>query len=198
MLDIETLRLSPNSVIASIGAARFYPTKPPRPNEVFERRIDLVDAASRGLKLEPNTVEWWFVQSKDAQEAILGGKRDRLDVALRAFSLWVANLRAPGAYGIRSPLAVWAKSPNFDYVLLEAAYSLCNLLVPWSYREMYDVRTLLAVAPLHPDWAPATPTVKYSALAAAVAQASDVIDALAAIGATKASTVAHKPLWSFP
>ena len=132
MVDIETLGSKVGSVILSIGAVQFSPA----PYTEFYRRIDLASAVLAGLSIDSNTVKWWKEQAVEARYAAFfccGGVT--LGEALKDFADFVDK-----------DTALWAKGPDFDCVLLEAAYQATGEKIPWSYRNTRDVRTIAALS----------------------------------------------------
>jgi len=168
MVDIETLGTKPGSVILSIGACRFDESGI---GERFYRPIDVFDSLMAGLTINPETVEWW--QARDA--AAKGALRPALPLleALHAFAGFVVARPSTDP-----PRLVWAKGPDFDLVLLGAAYDAVGGPRPWKYNATRDVRTILALAPgvRHQN------IIEHHALEDAVTQAWDVITAAKQLG----------------
>ena len=73
MIDIETLGIGPNSVIATIGAMKFDRTSSIKPIEEmtsFYYRIDLESCQTLGMTSEEETVKWWDNQDEKSKEEI--------------------------------------------------------------------------------------------------------------------------------
>lgn len=162
MLDLETLGTSPGSVILSIGAARFDLGGV---NDTFYEAIDLEDAAKAGLTIDLGTLRWWMQQGKEARKAAFSGE-ERLDMALTKFQRWLKP---------NEDLELWAKSPSFDCVLLEAAYRVCGWETPWHYGQQRDMRTLTAIVSPRQDYDKGT---AHNALDDAILQAEQVANCL--------------------
>ena len=133
MVDLETLGTTPGSAILSIGACVFERDNKDGPFEYY-KNIDLLDAILQGLTLDLYTVQWWARQAPEAIR-VLTEKTVSLKEALNTF----ANF-------LQKDDRVWAKGPDFDLVLLKAAYDLAGIRVPWLFRNTRDVRTILALA----------------------------------------------------
>jgi hypothetical protein len=129
MLDIETLGRSRGCAVASVGAVKFDSGGL---GEEFHRTVSLESSQAAGLNIDAGTVEWWFKQGDDARQELIGG--DELGDVLRDFAQF---------YGDADEL--WAKSPAFDCVILEAAYDAIGVPAPWSYWETRDVRTVMSL-----------------------------------------------------
>jgi len=165
MLDLETLGSTPGSVILSIGAVEF--TDKVLKNQ-FYRGITISSSLRAGLTINPDTYEWWGSQHPEAQrEAFFPESPYGLDESLFSFAGY-----------IDSDTCVWARGPDFDCVLLAAAYQKVNIRRPWKFHNTRDVRTILALGNIEPSINPH----KHNALADATCQAQDVIRALDVIG----------------
>jgi exodeoxyribonuclease VIII len=129
MLDLETMSVRSNASIASIGAVKF---------EVgtgivdkFYRTIDLRTCKAVGLHIDPETVEWWNKQSKEARQALLKDNVS-LNQALDDFTEWFG----------RSSLPTWGNGAGFDNVIMENAFAACNMKRPWRPWEDRCYRTI--------------------------------------------------------
>ena len=134
MIDIETLGIEPGSVILSIGAVRFDTDGLGKETHI---NVDLQSCQEAGLEIDANTLEWWLSQEEDVQHILTGGMELRK-------ALIQLNEFYHGAN------EVWAFSPSFDCAHLEEAYEALNLVIPWTYQEKRDCRTL-ANTDLWPD-----------------------------------------------
>jgi hypothetical protein len=161
MVDIETLGTRPGSVILSIGACRFDESGIGVAR--FYRPIDVFDSLMNGLTVDTTTVGWWRMQSAEARGALAPGRP--LVETLGAFQAFLNAVE--GSY-------LWAKGPDFDCVLLDAAYQATGVKRPWRYNLTRDVRTILSTAGLSPvNRDPGE--VEHNALGDAVYQAKSVI-----------------------
>lgn len=145
MIDLETLGTQPGCVILSIGAALVDP-------EVIEHNTDFdlsscfysaISTASCydvGLGANQATIDWWNKQNEAAREEAFSGSA-RLSDVLSDFSTYISRLRAFGS------VRVWGNAASFDLKILEAAYSVAGMPVPWSYKEEMCYRTLKNLFP---------------------------------------------------
>jgi hypothetical protein len=135
MIDIETLSTSPNSLILTIGAIKFNRTKVVediKDLETFYVRIDQNSCKKLKMEISKDTLDWWDSQSDDYKyEALLNKDRINIKDGLNALSKFIKNSKY-----------IWANSPNFDCVILENAYKLCNLDIPWKFYNLRDTRTV--------------------------------------------------------
>ena len=134
MVDIESLGTASGSAILSIGACVFERDNEGEGPFKYYRNIDLLDAIFAGLTIDHDTVRWWAKQPSEVIRT-LTQKPVSLKEALDAF----ANF-------LHKDDRVWARGPDFDLVLLKAAYDKVGIQVPWSFRLSRDVRTILALA----------------------------------------------------
>ncbi len=143
MLDIETLGTQPGAALLSIAAVEFRPTTSSdatdRILDTFEASVSATSCQEAGLHVDAETLEWW-ADKPNASEQLLGGHE--LDQVLRDLQLFVDT---------DEELEVWAKSPSFDCVLLDAAYrAIGQDGTPWEYWQQRDVRTIVSL-PRAPD-----------------------------------------------
>ena len=141
MVDIETLGKSPGSVILSIGAVAFD-IGTGEINDKFYGVIDLESSLHNGLKVDASTILWWM--SDDQQEArneILKAHEDHgaTDICeiLIKFSDFIEKNREDD-----KNMRVWANPPSFDMMILDTAFDVLYMDIPWKYHEMMDFRTI--------------------------------------------------------
>jgi len=176
MVDIETLGTAPGSVVASIGAVAFNPKAGVLLHE-FEVSVSVADAQTCGLTIDASTVLWWMEQETAARTSTFGG-RSPLKDALSSLSRFIEGERALSGDGA---VRVWAHSPLFDVVMLDAAFKATNGVPPWNFREPRDTRTLFDLAGVDPR-SFAKDEIAHNALADARVQARAVIEAYRIIG----------------
>ena len=130
MVDLETLGLSPDSVIVSVGAVVF--TKDGIESEGYWPLT--LDQSDRNIDL--GTLKWWM-QQNEAARAVFAEKR--------TFSLRAAleNLSMQFCDGTR----IWSNGANFDEVLLTHAYAQLRIRKPWDYKHVRCYRTIRAQFP---------------------------------------------------
>jgi DNA polymerase III epsilon subunit-like protein len=135
MLDIETLSTSPNSLILTIGAIKFFRNqeiKDIKDMDTFYVRINQESCTKLNMEISKDTLEWWNSQSEESRfEAFICKDRINIKDALIKLSRFVKNSKC-----------IWAHSPNFDCIILENAYRLCGIEIPWKFYNLRDTRTL--------------------------------------------------------
>lgn len=157
MLDLETLSLSKRAVVLSIGAVKFDPATGDVVDEFY--RTLMVDQQTRaGRDISYSTIKFWMDQDQAAKDAAFAQERVPVEIAVSDFYQWARPSKVTthgGAIWPRSSSKVryWANSPQFDAVIWE---TLCqdfglDRMVPWSYRQLADVRTVINESGLRVD-----------------------------------------------
>jgi exodeoxyribonuclease VIII len=141
MIDLETLGLTPDGVIVSIGAVQFDLVTG-KIGDTFYINVSAESCQQYGLKINASTVEWWLSQDQAAVNAWLQGTSESLPEALKLFNQWVSGVFSP-----KKP-TVWSNGATFDIVLMRNAYTVTGLKCPWHFRNERDVRTLVGLAKL--------------------------------------------------
>ncbi len=135
MIDIETMGCSQTAAIVSIAAVEFNMTG--ETGETFYVVIDLQSCLDYRLEMDGTTVMWWLKQSEAARRELTENKALSLPAALMDLSAWI-NKRE---------YEVWANGARFDLGILNNAYQVCGIPVPWHFRKERDVRTLVSLKP---------------------------------------------------
>lgn len=183
MVDIETLGTRPGSIIRSIGAVAFDPSRTVpgavastkvlrEPRWAMYRNIDRASCEAVGLTADPETEAWWRRQSEAAQTA-LEANAIALRAALEEFSDF---------FRCQCGVELWCHGANFDEVLLHAAFRAVGLTPPWRYFDVRCTRTLFALADVRLDKAKG---LNHHALDDARRQADLVCTAYRVLGLSK-------------
>lgn len=159
MLDMETLAVSPNAVVLSLGAVHFDPYGDLIDNELYFK-IDLDDQDKLAREIDPNTLDWWAKQDPNImEEAFSPNDRIPLLEAMERFHKF--------AWGCE---AFWSHGATFDLVIIEHIYRQLNKPLPWNYWQLRDTRTLFDLG-----WDPQMPKdKKHDALQDSIRQAIGV------------------------
>lgn len=134
MVDLETLSTGSMAVICSIAAIPFDPYTG-KTGEAYKCKINIQSCLDRGLRVDAETIYWWFAQSKEAQASLCS-------------DLWelpavLANLSSFIALELEQNYKIWAKGPSFDLSKLADAYRACKINIPWHHSNERCVRTEL-------------------------------------------------------
>jgi hypothetical protein len=131
MLDMETLAVSPNAVVLSLGAVHFNPYGNGYSDKIYFR-ISIDDQDALGREVDPDTLDWWGRQAADIQdEAFSPDDRISLVDAMDRFHKF--------AWGCD---AFWSHGATFDLVIIENIYRQLGKPLPWNFWQLRDTRTL--------------------------------------------------------
>lgn len=169
MVDLETLGLTPGSVIRSIGAVAFDPLSGKLGAE-FYANIQEASCLEAGLTVDPATLTWWERETSPEARARLRIDQRPLPYVLDWFTKFWRQ---------QDGEQLWAHGPNFDEVLLAAAYRAVGEAVPWDYRAPRCTRTIYNLAGVAPN---RDVGVQHDALVDAKNQAIAVHDAYVKLG----------------
>lgn len=129
MIDLETMGLTPDSAIVSIGAVLFDPRYGIDDFDDFYAELDW-----KGQKrtIDDGTYRWWHDPNKvsPAARKALKGSEELYDV-LTELTLWLPQ-----------DAKVWGNGATFDITMLEDAYRQHGQEVPWKFWNIRDVRTI--------------------------------------------------------
>ncbi len=173
MLDIETLGVTPGSVVLSIGAVEFDQSNL---GDVFHMGISVQDSTINGLHVDAGTAVWWLGQDQDAQAAIL----KMLEGALPLDQVLDKFAKSFKDWGKKK---LWCNGASFDIPILVAAHKAVGKIQPWKYYNEMDMRTVKAgVGKKVWDENKEAPTVAHDGLADAISQARTLQKVLKAQG----------------
>ena len=160
MIDLETLAVSTDAVILSIGAVKFDPNNLEKVSEdSFYCAVDPTSCQHFGLKIDAATVMWWMGADRAAaRETLLKDEQIDLATALDAFASWFGNESLP----------VWSNAATFDIMILKHAFGAIGRECPWSFRDERCYRTFKS---LYPGVKIESVGTKHRALDDAIAQA---------------------------
>ena len=139
MIDIETLSTQTNATILTIGAIRFNrKTNVGNYDDIktsnkFYCRINKTSCEKIKMHTDPETKKWWSMQSREAQYEVFYNEENRIDIDVALKKLYEF---------IKGCNIFWSHSPNFDYVILENAYKMLNMEIPWKFWQLRDTRTM--------------------------------------------------------
>ena len=140
MLDIETFSSSKESLIVSVAAVSFKSDKGTddlTESDIFYRKVDFSDPDIKKFNIDVNTILWWFKQNEKVRNEAFLSKDNRWKIrdvliGLKDF------INSKG----RDPI-IYNKGIDFDSIILENAYSVLNIEVPWKFYNKMDSRTLM-------------------------------------------------------
>lgn len=140
MVDIETISTKPNAAIVAIGACEFD-METGKTGRRFYTNIDWKSNQGYGRSVDLNTIKWWMKQSDAARMALLEGETATLPSAMLKFALF---------YKECGNLPIWSHA-NFDEQILRNAFEAVDIVTPWHFRDIRDIRTLMGMLPRGTD-----------------------------------------------
>lgn len=132
MVDIESEDVEPSAVILSIGGCTIREIDT---SKYFYSELDT--NTQFGRTKSPFTLEWWKTQV--AKGGYKPDGKVYIKDALEQFSDWIKSFNA-------RPI-IWCKGTDFDVKILDDAYKMEKLEVPWAYNDVRDFRTLKKLHP---------------------------------------------------
>ena len=131
MVDLETMAVSPNAVVLTLGAVHFNPWGNGYGEKLY-MRINIDDQDKFGREVDPNTLEWWSKQDPVVmEEAFSDDNRVSLVEAVDRFHKF--------AWGCD---AFWSHGATFDLVIIESIYKQLGKPLPWQFWQLRDTRTI--------------------------------------------------------
>lgn len=137
MLDIETLGVSTEAPLISIGAVFFEPLTGECGDEFY--RVITLSSALENCLVDPRTLQWWMTQSDAARAVFNDPSAVDLHGALQEFSNFIQSRG-------NDDVQVWGNGASFDNAILAAVYRKHGLKLPWRFRNDRDVRTIVELA----------------------------------------------------
>ena len=186
MIDIETLGTKTGCSILSIGATIFSTYGQEllsRPD--FYTAIDRYSCIALGLVEDSSTLSWWEKQTAEARADAFSGTTI-IVAALFQLSDYIKDIEGQ----LNGVAVIWANGANFDPVILEAAYNLASISVPWRYHNVRCYRTLKALSTVDEV---SFQGVKHNALADAKHQARNAVRFLASLASSEKQNVPSLP-----
>lgn len=134
MVDVECMGTKSTAALMSIGAA-FFDLKTFTIGPTFHKPIHIVTSVNLGMKIEAGAILFWLRQSQAAREAVMFNLLP-IEMVLTDFADWA------GRHGRPEGFRIWGNSAKFDLGILETAYDLAGIKVPWSWGLETCFRTV--------------------------------------------------------
>ena len=135
MVDLETMAVSPRTVVLTLGAVTFNPFS----DEIYDElyfKVDLDDQDKLGREIDPNTLDWWAKQNPEVmEEAFSTTGRISVEESVNQFHKF--------AWGCDK---FWSHGAVFDLMIIEDIYRQLNRPIPWEFWRLRDTRTLFDLA----------------------------------------------------
>ena len=137
MIDLETLCVTPQAAVLTVGGVKFDPNSSAEPHSEFYYKLDL-DSQDRSVN--DDTIAWWATQDAKVQEEAFGTEgRDHIDTFLDSLPKWMSNVDV-----------LWGHGYGFDITIIEDMLRQRNKNIPWQFWQVRDSRTLFACCKVDP------------------------------------------------
>ena len=134
-IDIETLGISPDTVVLTIGGIKFDPMEDDGLHSEFYYRLNADEQIDMGRTVDEKTLEWWETQSEEVKaEALDTNDRIPVEETLKALNKWLVGVDK-----------IWCQGPVFDIGILENLYKQIGLHHNWQFYIIRDSRTLFGL-----------------------------------------------------
>ena len=132
MVDIETLGITPDCIILTVGGVKFNPNDEIEPRDRKLWRLDIEEQRNKGRTEDQTAIDFWNKQEPHVREEAFSDKdRISVDSFLNDFNTWIDGATQ-----------VWAQGVTFDIVILKDLYDQCGVKPNWSDFRVMDSRTL--------------------------------------------------------
>lgn len=143
MIDIETFGTCESAMIISAAVLPFKldgdgAEKPPERHFTPAIYPTWEDQCDAGATIDPLTLDWWFRQIGNG--CVATDLEQRRMPASAAFAQFANSIQPSDC------TRVWAKGPDFDCRILEAAFRRHSIACPWRYWQCRCVRTITDLA----------------------------------------------------
>ncbi len=150
MFDLETLDTEPSAVVLSVGAVIWETGQMPDDGPLqwqvrkmdgqFMRTLNIQSQVERGRTMSERTLLWWMQQDADAQAEAFASVRTPIHQVMQQFDDFAQFGKDLGVN------AYWASPSTFDFPIWESLSKMAGIEEPWHYRQVRDVRTVVAEA----------------------------------------------------
>ena len=138
MIDLETLDVTPQASVLTVGGVKFDPNSDAEPYGEFYYKLDLDAQNSR--KVNDSTIAWWGQQDPKVQEeAFSEHDRTHPTVFLDSLPKWMVGVDV-----------LWGHGYGFDITIIEDMLRQLAKPIPWQFWQVRDSRTLFAMAKVDP------------------------------------------------
>ena len=134
MVDLETLAVSPNAVVLTLGAVHFNPYGNGYGDQLYFR-VNIDDQDFYKREVDPGTLDWWGKQDPVIMEEAFNTE-DRIPLveAIDKFHKF--------AWGCDT---FWSHGATFDLVILEDIYRALKKPFPWNFWQLRCTRTIFDI-----------------------------------------------------
>ena len=137
MIDLETFGTTHNAVVVQVGAC-YFDRITGEISDTFLQNIDADTSLQRGFEFDGDTVYWWLKQDKEAQDSIVKGRKEDVEVTMIKFNAFLKGAKY-----------VWSHV-TFDFVILMNHLKQLNIKPSFHHKTARDIRTLVHLAKISP------------------------------------------------
>lgn len=130
MIDLETLGTSFNALITQIGAC-YFDRHTGEIGDTLDINIEIGSSLDKGFSVDSGALKFWFNHSPTFLNNAVS-----IEKALALFGDFITKKSL-----------IWCHA-TFDAIILANAYERINQGIPYSYRNVRDIRTLTDLAKL--------------------------------------------------
>jgi hypothetical protein len=137
MIDLETLDVTPQATVLTVGGVKFDPNSDVEPHSEFYFKLD-IDSQDRSIN--DSTIAWWGSQDQKVQEEAFS-EEGRVDmrVFLKSLPKWMVGVDV-----------LWGHGYGFDITIIENMLHQTQQPIPWQFWQVRDSRTLFSMAKVDP------------------------------------------------
>lgn len=133
MIDLETFGTTHNAVVVQAGAC-YFDRVTGEIGETFLENINADTSLQHGFEVTGSTIYWWLEQNKEAQNSIMNGFRENVEVTITNLNDFLKGAKC-----------VWSHA-TFDFVILMNHFNRLNIIPLIHYTAARDIRTLVDLA----------------------------------------------------
>lgn len=170
MIDLETMAVTSDAAIISIGACQFDLKTGQIGDKHYYTAVTLQSNLDYERRILPSTLVWWMDQSHNAQDVFRDVAAVHLEDALVGLVEWMGDTCKVH----KDAANVWGMGASFDTPMLEHAFTQTKIAIPWQFWNNKCARTYKNL-PGAKDVQVQRKGVHHNALDDAVFQAEQVI-----------------------
>ena len=147
MIDIETIGLTPETVVLTVGMVKFDPNSLDEPFDGVHIKLSPIEQSNDGRAINRDTLEWWSEQDPKVQEQAFGLEnqlpvREGLAQIIEYFKVLDSKDHNQGHVYISQ---VWGQGYGFDMTILKNLFHQYDMIEPWKFYQERDSRTLFSL-----------------------------------------------------
>lgn len=141
VLDLETASTESDAAVVAIGATAFSLLPGEMPHE-FYGHLNLEDCENKKLRIDEETIAWWKDQRVELRDEAFKGAEVSSITTLVDFTAWYSDLQKR-----YKTVRIWGNGANFDPVVIGNCLDAFDVKIPWQFRDVRCLRTLLKLLP---------------------------------------------------